>query len=333
MSDDIQAQPRPAGPNYARRIVLLGIFVAVAGAAYTGAWFYFADRLERATARTLSEIENGGGTARCDDATVGGFPFRIGLSCTRVAYSDPGSGVGVSAGAFRSAGQIYAPSRLVGELDGPARVEAPGITPLDLNWERLRASIRLAAPLPERLSVEGGDLTVSAGQDTRLASATAFEAHMRANGPDIDLAASFEDLALDPSLIDRRALPPLTGSADLTLTDGVALAAAGNASWRGVSGTVRTLDLSDGATAGLNASGPFSIDAEGRLDADMKVVFRDPNALSALLSRVFPEHGDRIRMSFSGLALLGSEPWLQLKVVKGRAMLGFIPLGRIPPIR
>ncbi|MER2534315.1 MAG: DUF2125 domain-containing protein [Rhizobiaceae bacterium] len=332
MIEESRMARRPAGPDYARRIVWLGVLVALACAAYTGAWFYFADRLQRATADTMAAFARDGIAAECENPTVNGFPFRIGLFCASVSYADPAGGVDVRAGGFRSAGQIYDPSRLVGELDGPARIEGPGMLPLDIDWQGLRASIRLAAPLPERLSVAGVGLTIGGGGVPTLAAADAFEAHMRANGPDIDLAASVEKLVLDASVVDRRPLPPLTIDADLTLADGVARVASRERDLRGASGTARSLDIGDGA-AGMNASGPFSIDQDGLLNADMKVVFRDPNALSAILARAFPEHADQIRVSFSGLALLGNEPWLQLKVVRGRAMLGFIPLGRIPPIR
>lgn len=324
---------RTDGPNYARRIVWLGLFVVVACAAYTAAWYYFADRLQRATADTLAALARDGVNAECAESAVVGFPFRIGLFCDRVAYTDAASGLEVKAGGLRSAGQIYDLSRLVGELDGPARIEAPGMPPLDLNWEKLRASARLASPVPERLSLGGGGLIVTEGGATPLAAASEFEAHMRANGPDIDFAASVERLALAPSLVDGRPLPALTASADLTLAGGATRIASGDRDWRGTAGTVRSLDISDGASAGLSASGPFSIDRDGWIDADMKVVFRDPNALSAILAKIFPEHADQVRMSFSGLALLGNEPWLQLKVVKGRAMLGFLPLGQIPPVR
>ena len=41
---------------------------------------------------------------------------------------------------------------------------------------------------------------------------------------------------------------------------------------------------------------------------------------------------DQIRTSFAGLAVMGDNPTLPLKISKGRAMLGFIPLGNVPPL-
>ena len=46
---------------------------------------------------------------------------------------------------------------------------------------------------------------------------------MRPNGQDLDLASSFEGLALDPALVDGRTLPAFSGQSDLTIQDGVDL--------------------------------------------------------------------------------------------------------------
>ena len=90
--------------------------------------------------------------------------------------------------------------------------------------------------------------------------------------------------------------------------------------------------VSTGPETGLLVSGPFSITKDGLLDADLKMTVRDPKGLSLVLADAFPESRDRIVSSFSGLAALGGAPTLPLKVVKGKASLGFIPLGEIPPL-
>ena len=64
--------------------------------------------------------------AECVNLTARGFPFRIGLFCDRVAFEQPSAAMTLSAGAFRSAGQIYDPMRLVAELDGPAKITRRG---------------------------------------------------------------------------------------------------------------------------------------------------------------------------------------------------------------
>ena len=127
-------------------------------------------------------------------------------------------------------------------------------------------------------------------------------------------------------------LPPIEGAADLTIKDGVNLVRFGDGSLRGHSGTIRTLSISSGGTAGLSVAGPFSVAADGLLDADLKVSIRDPKGLSALLGKAFPANAAQIEASFAGLAALGDNPTLPLRISHGRAMLGFIPLGEIPPL-
>ena len=57
----------------------------------------------------------------------------------------------------------------------------------------------------------------------------------------------------------------------------------------------------------------------------------DPR-LAEQLATAFPANADRIRMSFMGLAALGDNPSMPLKVRGGKARLGFVPLPDIPPL-
>ena len=54
--------------------------------------------------------------------------------------------------------------------------------------------------------------------------------------------------------------------------------------------------------------------------------------MAAILATAIPEQKSQIEQGFAGLALLGNEPSMPLKVVKGKASLGFIPLGKIKPL-
>ena len=75
-----------------------------------------------------------------------------------------------------------------------------------------------------------------------------------------------------------------------------------------------------------------SHDAEGVLDADFTVTVRNPKALAVQLAQMFPRQASQIKTAFTGLAALGDSPSMPLKVSHGKAVLGFIPLGTIPPL-
>lgn len=324
------AEPRPG--SYGRRIRWLGIAVAMVVGVYTAGWFYVADLIQTRARDAIAQMNGSGVTADCANPTARGFPFRIGLFCDRVAFADPAQGIGISAGSFRSAGQIYDPMRLIAELDGPAKIDIPDGGAIDIGWEALRASVRLAQPLPQRVSVEGRAVVAKLPSGAPIGAVQRFEAHMRPNDADVDLAATVDSLALDPALLDGGILPALSLQSDLTVTDGARLVQSRAETLRGTAGTIRTLVLSSDKDTSIAASGPFSIDTDGLIDATLKVTVRNPQQLSAIVSQLFPQAKDQIAASAAGLSALGTEPTLPLSIVKGKATLGFIPLGDIPPL-
>ena len=318
--------------RYGRRILWLGVFVAVVFGLYTAGWFWLASRIESGTQTALDALIDKGIKAECANPKARGYPFRIGLYCDSVAYDQPAENVSVTAGAFRSAGQIYDPMKLVAELDGPAELSIPGAGMVSLDWSVLRASTRLAKPIPERVSLEGSALKVAPAGGAQVASAETFEGHMRPNGADLDLAARFGGLMLASEVVDGRSVPPLSGEADLSVTDGVRLLGDGQHGLRGISATVRNLTLRLGDAGSLTVAGPIAVDADGLVDASLQVSLEDPKALAVSLSQVFPEAKKKIDQGLGGLAFLGSKPSLPLNISKGDASLGFIRLGKIPPI-
>jgi hypothetical protein len=320
-------------PNYSRRFFWLGIAVVVLFGGYSLGWFWLAGRLEAEAKTAIAGLSRKGVEADCANPTARGYPFRIGLYCDSVSFSDAAQGVSLSAGSFRSAGQIYDPMRLVAELDGPGRIDSAKTGAFALNWDNLRASARLSSPLPQRISLEGAGLRAETGDGGALLAAERFEAHLRPNEQNLDVAGSFGGLALDASLLDGRKVPPLSGQSDITINDGVRLIGEKVKSLRGQSGTIRELALSTGEATGVTLSGPFSVDDSGLIDANLNVTIRDPRGLSAVLADAIPEKRDQIEQAFSGLAMLGNAPSLPLRIAKGRASLGFIPLGDIPPVQ
>lgn len=326
------------GSRHVRRFLLLAVLIVLAIAAYSAGWYWLAREADRRVAASIEALARDGVEITCANRSIRGYPFRIGVFCDEIGFSDPAQGVTLSAGALRSAAQVYQPFFLVGELDSPARLEAVGLSEhglsaLALDWEILRASVRLASPLPERLSLEGRNVTVAASEGTSgpsLARLDHVEAHMRPNGPDLDLALRLQNLQLDPSLLQGRVLPAFSGNADIVMTDGAALAAAGDISLRGRSGIIRGATLASG-DASLSLEGPFSVDEQGLMDAEFQLAVRDPEALGDILREALPELADEIEAAAAALSALGGES-LPLTISRGRISLGFFPLGEIPPL-
>lgn len=324
---------KPRSSN--RRFLWLAIFIVLLFGGYTAGWFYVADRLQKEARAAIERLNKDGVSAQCANLAVRGFPFRLGIFCDSLGYEDGGRDVFAAAGSFRSAAQIYQPRKAIGELDGPLRVAAPGLPPLWIDWDKLRASARLATPLPERVSAEAEGLSgMTDPEDTdpvSLFSAAKAATHFRPAGPDLDWALSFEELKVDQQAAGGRILPVMNGTGDMRLNDGVQILLSRQESLRGRSLEIRGLDLSSGE-GGVALSGPVSIGDDGLVDARLMIKLRNPRAVAMLLSGVFPEAKKQIDSSFGALALLGNEPELPLVVAKGKASLGFIPLGEIPPV-
>lgn len=315
--------------NYSWRFFWFALAIVAAGCLYTAGWFYAADRLVERVDASVAVLNGGGRRANCEDTTARGFPFRIGVFCRSVMFMDAGGGFSFRAREFRSAAQVYQPNHVIGELDGPAALEAPGLSALELDWESMRASMRLASPLPDRLSVVGTKVAVRLDQagdlSPPLGHAETAELHMRPAGEGIDVAARFSGLTLDANLVGTNAVPPLSGLADIFVQGrGPGL--------RGKSGTLRTVAVSLDEETGATVAGPFSVDADGLIDAQLKITLRNPEALGAILIELMPEARDEIELGLSALSAMGEAPTLPLRIEQSEMSLGFLSLGSIPPL-
>lgn len=325
--------------NYGRRFFWFAVAIVAGIGLYSAGWFYAAGRIEDEVSGAIARLNGSGKRANCEEAQARGYPFRIGLFCRSVLYEDARKGLSAQARGLRTAAQIYQPWRIVAELDGPARLEAPGLNALALDWASLRASARLARPLPERLSLEAKDLNVRRDEQTGtlppLARVDDIEAHMRPTGDDIDLAVRFGGLRPDPSLTNGITLPPLSGLIDLSLA-GAALPGGlpdgSEGSLRGRSATIRGVTVSLGDGAGVTVSGPVAVDAAGLVDAELKIGVREPMVLARILGDLAPHARQEIELSFSAIAAMGGDTGMPLRIVKGEASLGFLSLGKIPPL-
>ncbi|CCV11288.1 DUF2125 domain-containing protein [Mesorhizobium sp. STM 4661] len=328
------SEERP--PDFRRRLFWLAAFLAVLFGIYSAGWFYLADKVRSETDKAVAELNGNGIEADCANLTVSGYPLSFAISCDNLAYQDDTRNVAVSSGSLNAVTRITRILSPFAELRGPLRTTFPGMAPLWIDWDNLQASVKLSWPLPRRVSLaaEGlsGQTDPADGTDpVELFSAGTAAGQLSPNGQDIGYVGSFTDLEIDPDAIDGRVLPPLDGSGDVTLKNGVALIKTQARSLRGQAVDITKLDLSSG-TARITISGPVSVSADGLIDANLMIKLNDPKAVAAILGAAIPEQKRQIETGFAGLALLGNEPSMPLKIVKGKASLGFIPLGKIKPV-
>lgn len=327
---------RQSGTNYGRRFRFMLAAIALGVGLYSAGWFYAAQMVVDEVQEAIAASNGDGRRASCEETQARGYPFRIGIFCRSVMFEDAAKGIAFRAGTLRSAAQIYQPWRVIGELDGPARVEAPGLNALTLDWSALRFSARLASQLPERLSLEVNDLAVQldvqSEAELSLAQFDSAELHLRPVGNDVDIAVRFSAMMLDKSLVGT--VPALSGLVDFMLEDGALpgkLDDGLQGDLRNRSGVIRSFMISAEDGAGLTVSGPIAIDEAGLIDAQLSISVREPMAMARLLGDLAPHARRQIELALSALSAT-SGSGLPLNIVKGQARLGFIPLGRIPPL-
>lgn len=335
------ASSRNGRSGTGRKFWLLGTGVVAAVALYTGGWFYAANQLQSRLTAFLGRDHASGVSVNCPDMEFRGYPFRIGLFCSKVTVDDLPNGISATFGALRSAAQVYAPWQAVWEMDGPAEVRAaPGLT-LSADWDRLQSSVRAGLDGVNQTSVLAEGVTASlfatyASPKLDLEMKRG-ELHLRRSGADMDAALLFE-AANAKIKDDPRQLPTLSASADLTLVDKANLMNGRDDSGTGpygMKGEMRRLvaDLGEGRV--ITLSGPFSINDEGLISGKFRVEIEKVKAWQEALSAAFPEAQKSFNLAGSLLKSLASgkdDTTINLTVTDGVVTLSFIPIGIIPPI-
>ncbi|MGE7369689.1 DUF2125 domain-containing protein [Neorhizobium sp. NPDC001467] len=322
------------------RIWALATVIILLIGVYTGGWFYAASLLKDRTLTLLGSQEKAGVIAECTDAEYRGYPFRIGLFCSRVSVEDRNNGVSATFGGLRSAAQVYDPKHVVWELDGPSEIRTGHGLSISSQWESLQSSLTAKGRGVERSStaiaaLKSAIVSSASGQTFNLAAANT-EMHLRQNGADLDAAMTVTNASVTGESVPQ-GLPALTTSADVTLAGKAGLIDGSdrNVSLYGAEGTIRNLsaDLGDGRIISL--SGPFSVTADGRINGKMKLRVEKLEAWKQSLETVVPGIGPMLNNATNMLSALGGgdRASIDFTIRNGKILVGgFIQVGEIPPI-
>jgi hypothetical protein len=197
--------------------------VVLLAAGWSGFWLYAANKADATLAQWREREAAAGRVYTCGKQSIGGYPFRIELSCSDTAAEitafDPQ--LSVKGNTLHVASQVYDPTLLIAELSGPVTVAVPGEPPFRASWMLAQMSARGTPAAPERVSVVLEDPRLNrqiGGTETRLLRATHIEAHARV----ASLTASGRpvlDLAVDLSGLEAPTLHPIAAQPfDFTAT-------------------------------------------------------------------------------------------------------------------
>ena len=314
-----------------RRIQILLAAVVVASGGYWAAWTYAARTLDKETELFVTTAEDA--AIACPDRTVGGFPFRIGVSCASVTVEDKAGAYRIEAGALRTTAVVYNPRHVIASLDGPATIAVPaGTSFADLAWERARGSF-VTAPADDQLAAITFETLAATFETGGRINFDSLDLFARPAGTDADFALRAGGIRLDPVLAGGRDIVPFGLDLDLRLTDTETAWFSGEPGAR--AGIVNRAGFVVDDDSGITAEGPFSIGADGLVTARLEIRVIDVDAVTGWLRQAFPEQA----ATFEAMAAArprGEGPadeWrLTVDIAEGQARLGFIPLGRVPPV-
>lgn len=319
----------------ARRFVWLAAGIVLFGVFWTTGWHLIAGRIEAQLPASLQQMAGQQARAECSNAEVRGYPFRFGLFCDSLGYTNTRTGVRADIGALRSAAQFYRPNHIVSEVDGPLAFSSPaGEGRID--WQALQSSIFATPGGLDRGSLDGRTITMdidSPGLAGKLGlRAERFTAHVRKNGPDFDIAAYAEQV--ESNLPTEISALKLTLEATMPnqpgLLDAPFLAPQGAYEVQ----LHRILIELDEATS-LEIAGPAQIGDDGQISADFNITIRNQQGFAELAVRIDPDTGELIRNVAPMLGALDTVSGdnaitVPLTIRNGAMSIGFIPLGRLP---
>jgi hypothetical protein len=317
-------------PDFARRIKLLAVSIIAGVIVLSAGWFGVARTIEGRVQTVLTDAK-----VECPDLRAFGYPFRMGISCSKV--STPIEGGRFEASNLRTAAQVYRPSLIIAELDSPSVSLVSGQT-YKLEKGAPRASIRVDGILPARVSVDVKAPEIS-GFPAGI-SAADVQVHFR-KGPEnkLDFAVSGIDIKAGAAPVAQIAIDAsLSGTSRIE----AALAAGGGnldqalrTALRGSEGEIRALQLQfAGATENtLNVSGPFTIGNDGFLTGEIRISVTDGAAFASALTVFTSALGVDVTPMTNILASTGAAKTdITITIKNGAASIGFIPLGQLPPL-
>ncbi len=348
------------------------LILVILAAGWCAFWFYAAEQAKGMIAGWIEREQRSGRIYTCGDQSLGGFPFRIEFRCTKAGAEMPKviPPVALTASSILAAVQIYQPTLLLAEVDGPLTIADIGQAPkMTANWSLSQISLRGTPRAPQRMSFVVDQMTLDrneSGQADRIFTAQHAELHGRlASGtvtenPVIDVATSLTgatapimhpltrqalDFAADTQLVGLRNFAPKTWTErfrEIQQADGRI--------------DIRRARLKQGELLAV-ASGILKLTPSGYLDGELQVIATGvEKILPALgveaLARQGGSRSERLGAALnfldkmapgaisSAVSLLGEPVELEgrkatkmpLRFKDGVATLGPVKLGQTPPL-
>lgn len=317
-----------------KRFVILGSLVILIVALWTGAWFYISGRIQS----EVGALANSQPRITCADLNVGGFPFRIDITCTGFALQN--GDVTANITAVQVSALVYRPTHVQIFAQQPMQIsDAFAGSQTQLTWEDAKASVRLDGFKLARASliVEQPKLTDELLGSTSILAGKHFEFHLIDAGTPTTTKGR-HDLNLYASLTEADA--PLIQVAQAEIKLDVEITAMPDdvriwnspellTRWRAGEGSLRLHDFSmASAELTLSTKGSGTITPDGYLEGEAKLTS------AGLIDRLQASGNlpPMVMALIAGTKIDDTNYEQSLRVNNGVLSLGGIPLLKTPKL-
>ena len=150
---------RRTGRRYT--ILVLAVLAVIAG--WTGFWKFASDKAQQTIDGWRAREAKSGRIYDCGSQTVGGFPFRIEVTCDQASavFRSNEPPMELKAASLLVVAQVYQPGLIISEFHGPLTIGEPGKEPEFLaSWKLAQSSVRGTPAAPQRASLVFDDPVV-----------------------------------------------------------------------------------------------------------------------------------------------------------------------------
>ncbi|WEK50621.1 MAG: DUF2125 domain-containing protein [Candidatus Kaistia colombiensis] len=350
---DATAQTTAARPRSARRKFQFVIAAAVLLCAiWAGGWFWANRIATERIAAIKADFVAAGGVLGCNAESLGGFPFKFTLDCAPASLELPSKGLSANVGALEAIALIYNPGHVLASVQGPLALKAPGDLGVEANWSSLQTSVRVGTSRLKRFSAVADDLTttINAPSNPRLptaARAKHAELHLLQNDSDataLDLAGTVDNFAA--TIPGAPPLPDLSAKLYAILPGALPELRDGHVdplpAWLAAGGQVKLdqLSIEIGGFLAM-ASGDLSVARDGVVSGKVAIRVDQLDRLPDIAETIHPGSRDQVAQILGPLSAflkpveVGGKTWREttLTIKNGKVSAGFIPLGRLPPLK
>ena len=316
------------------------IVVVILAVIYTAGWFFLA-RTVKARIFTLLEGQGKADVVlACGDVNYKGFPLDFGFSCDEMHVRDRSSGMVLDTPQLSAEAPVYSPWTVFTTVTGPVSLESGTGALLRTEFDGLDGKLVYRGGAPRLVSFDLSGLVARfsdpAEQQGTLTTERA-QALVRNNDGDLDVALTLTNAVLRPQN-GGNALDPVSLSLLATVDDGGPMLDKRLTlqDLRGKSGLLNEATIIVGESdSRLALSGRFSFDKEGYLDGRFSFELTGIEIVAKAIELAYPPAANAVA-TISGLVktFTGGKRsiTMDVRVSHGRASMGLIPLGKIPPI-